>query len=76
METAQQLLQGKMKARGLTGFCGELKSMKMCVKDKGVCETCVKVFERVVTRLVGLAVCSGCGCVWWVWLCIVGAAKL
>ena len=41
METAQQLLQGKMKARGLTGFCGELKSMKMCVKDKGVCETCV-----------------------------------
>ena len=26
-----------------------------------MCETCVKVFERVVPTVVGVAVCSGCG---------------
>ena len=39
-----------------------------------MCETCVKVFERVVPTVVGVAVCSGCGCVQWVWLCAVGVA--
>ena len=37
MGTAQQLLQGKMKARGLTGE----------LRDKDVCETCVKGLYRL-----------------------------